>query len=346
MTERLLQYIWQLRHYNCRQLRTEQGERLEVLYPGAYNSNQGPDFLEAKILINGTLWVGNIELHLRTSDWKKHTHHTDDKYKNVIMHVVWQHDLPGGAYFNMPTLELQPYVSALLLNRYGDMMRRSSFIPCENSVKDVPALVWDTWKERLMLERLQSKALHVKKLLEENNYNWEEALWWMIARNFGMKVNSEAFEAIARSVPFITLGRHRNQIHQTEALLFGQAGLLDKQFKGQYPLMLQKEYRFLKRKYQLEPVNIPLLFLRMRPPNFPSVRLAQLAMFIKTYSHFFSTISECIHLKDVASLLQVTANDYWNYHYRFDECSNFQPKTLGESTINNIIINAVVPVLY
>lgn len=346
MTERLLQFIWQFQYFNTSDLRTEQGEGLGIIYPGIYNTNQGPDFLAAKLLLDNTIWAGNIELHLNTSDWQKHGHQGDEMYRNVILHVVWENDRQPNALYCLPTLELQPRVSGLLLDKFRSIMTKSTFIPCENNIKDIAPLVLEGWKERLLIERLQRRYDHVRQLLTENNHNWEETLWWMLARNFGIKVNAEAFEEIARSVPIRILGRHKHQIHQLEALLLGQGGLLQTEFKEAYPAMLQKEYRFLQKKYKLVPVKQPLLFLRMRPPNFPSVRLAQLAMLLHCSGHLFSRIKEMTLLKEVVKMFQVTANDYWHYHYRLGVPAQFKPKSLGSEMVYNIIINAIIPVLY
>lgn len=346
MTEKLLQFIWQLRHFNQQQLVTIQGNVVEIIYPGILNTNQGPDFLVGKLMIDNYFWVGSIELHLKTSDWEKHAHQQDSNYKNVILHVVWENDLPETNPFNLPTLELNHRVSSILLARYESMMMNACFIPCEKSVKDVSALVWSAWKERLLIERLQRKTNSINLLLSQNNYDWQETLWWLVAKSFGLKVNAEAFEEIARSIPTNLLHKHTYQIHQLEARLLGQAGLLNKEFTEAYPQLLQREYRFLQKKYRFRPVNVPILFLRMRPSNFPSVRLAQLAMLIVNIKFLFSYIKECEDLGELQRKLKVTANDYWNYHYRLDEASDYKPKTVGDTMIYTVLINAIIPILY
>jgi len=344
MTERLLQYIWQMQYYNRNQLVTADGEQLLIIHPGTLNTNQGPDFNDAKIKVNNTLWAGNIELHLLSSDWNAHGHSADQNYQNVILHVVWQDDLPLQVPF--PVLELQSKVSKMMLARFDELMNTSRFIACENMIGQVPDLVWTSWKTRLVVERLQRKTAVVIDYLQQNNQHWEETFWWMIARNFGSTVNSDAFEKIARSLPLRLLAKHKHQLHQAEALLFGQAGLLENEFQESYPLLLQKEYRFYKKKYQLKPVSLPLYFLRMRPSNFPTIRLAQLSMLIHHSSHLFSLIKEASGLPEVIKLLDVKANDYWHYHYRLGEPSAYREKNLGEQTIHSIIINTVVPILF
>ncbi len=344
MTERLLQYIWQFQYFNYSDLHTEEGEPLQIIHPGSLNSNQGPDFSDAKIKINTTIWAGSIELHINTSDWKNHKHSNDKNYKNVILHVVWQHDIN----LNLPcsTLVLEDKVPKLLLNKYDELMNADNFIACEKNIQQINSLTWQSWKERLLIERLEQRTQLIFDHLQKNKNHWEETFWWLLARNFGVKLNTVAFEKIAQSVSVNILAKHKEQIHQVEALLFGQAGLLEGVFAEDYPTLLQKEYLFLKKKYNLQKIEASMIFLRMRPSNFPTVRLAQLAMLVHNSLHLFSKIKESSNLKTIKELLQVTANDYWHYHYVFDEASAFKKKKLGEQMIDNILINTVVPVLF
>jgi hypothetical protein len=341
--EKLLQYIWQFQHFNKSQLQTTAGEDLQIISPGKLNKDQGPDFTSAQIRIDRTILAGSVELHFKTSQWNEHGHGNDANYKNVILHVVLENDLQPSF---VPVLELQPRISNLLLDRYADLMNSSSFIACSNSVSEVKEITWLSWKERLLAERLTRKAGTVFQFLEQNNSHWEESFWWMLARSFGTRVNSEAFEAIARSIPLTILAKHKNQIHQLEALLFGQSGLLNKIFKEDYPRLLQREYKFLNKKYHLNPVHAPVHFLRMRPGNFPSIRLSQLAALIQNSAHLFSKVLETEKVQELKKLFDVTANDYWHYHYKFDKASAFKKKTIGEEMTDNVIINTVVPVLF
>lgn len=354
MTERLLQFIWQFQFFNRNELATTTGETVQVLFLGQYNTNQGPDFSDAKIKIGKTIWAGTVELHVKTSDWKKHKHQNDKNYNNVILHVVWEDDggrnsVPANSTEQssvVPVLELSGRVSKILLQRYEELMNADSFIPCDKSINTVRDIIWKSWKDRLLVERLLRKAKAVETYLQQNNYHWEETFWWLLARNFGMKVNADAFEAIAKSIPINVLAKHKSQIHQLEALLLGQAGLLEEKFADDYPQLLQREYKFLKEKYRLKPIHHPIHFLRMRPGNFPTIRLAQLAMLITESAHLFSKIKETASVKDVVKWFDTTANDYWHYHYQFDEASSLKKKTLGAAMIDNIIINTVAPVLF
>jgi Protein of unknown function (DUF2851) len=331
MTERLLQFIWQFQFYNTASLITEEGEMLQVIHPGTYNTNQGPDFIDAKIRINDTTWAGSIELHIRASDWNRHKHSNDPNYRNVILHVVWEQDVPVRLPFS--TISLHDRVSKLLLEKYEALMRDPAFIPCQQRIAHVNTLTWQSWKERLLVERLEQRTRVVLNNLEKSNNHWDETCWWLLASNFGITLNSTAFEKLARSIPLNLLAKHKGQIHQTEALLFGQAGLLDAEFEEDYPKLLQKEYRFLKRKYALQKIEASMVFLRMRPSNFPTLRL-------------FSKMRDATAVKDIKAMLGITANDYWHYHYVFDEPGTYRPKKLGGQMTDNIIINTIVPMLF
>lgn len=345
MNELLLQYIWQHQLFNKDSLTTTSGQKLEILNKGTHNFNQGPDFLNGCIRIDGhTTWVGNIELHIRGSDWNRHEHTTDRNYDNVILHVVWTHD--NSIDREIPTLELQDRISLTGIHRHRDMVRRNHFIPCEGILRQAaPDLIEQALKDMLS-RRLNRKAERVQALLECNGRHWEEVQWWMLAKSFGGPVNGEAFESIARSIPYSVLARHRSQIHQLESLLLGQGNLLEADFTDQYAILLQKEYRFLKTKYRLPVIRESLYFLRMRPPNFPTVRLAQLAMLMHQHAHLFTNLIQLEELKEINALLQVTANDYWHYHFRLDETTGYNPKTTGQAFIETLILNAVIPVVY
>jgi hypothetical protein len=344
MTEKLLQYIWQFQHFNRVGLQTTGGESVQVIFQGGLNKNQGPDFTDAKIRIGSTVFAGTVELHCKTSEWQKHGHQNDPNYTNVILHVVFQNDVTANA--SIPVLELQPHVSNIMLQRYEYLMTSASFIPCANAITSLNDIVWLSWKERLLAERLTRKADKVLELLWQSNNHWEEVFWWLLARNFGAKVNADAFEAIARSLLITILAKQKHSIHQLEALLLGQAGLLEGEMADEYPKLLQREYAFLRSKYKLAPIKVPVYFLRMRPGNFPTIRLAQLAMLIFHSSHLFSKIREEENLQIIKSWLNVTANDYWHYHYHFHQAAAFKKKNLGASMTGVIIINTIIPALF
>ena len=228
MNERLLQFIWQFQYYNKQEARTSQGEILHIEKPGAWNHHQGPDFSEAVIRIGKTKWVGNIELHLRSSDWHKHHHSGDDHYSNIILHVVWEEDEPvhdrNGHI--IPTFILQPRIPKLLLERYRQMMETLVPVPCHSFLPALTTLGWTSWKERLAAERLERRSANVLLLFRQSNHHWEEVFWWLLAANFGIRINTALFELVARSLPVTLLAKHKNQLHQLEAMLLGQANLL------------------------------------------------------------------------------------------------------------------------
>ncbi len=344
LTEKLLQYIWQFQYFNQSDLQTTRGEEIEVITPGKWNHNQGPDFSDAQIKIDGVTLAGSVELHLKTSQWEAHGHQHDRNYSNVVLHVVLEHDLDTDS--SLPVLELESRIPRMLMERYELLMQSSSFIACAGNISSVIELTWTSWKERLLAERLTRKADAIFDFLEQNHMHWEETLWWMLARNFGTRINSEAFEAVARSLPMTILSRHKERIQQLEALLLGQAGLLENRFKEDYPRLLYREYNFLKKKYGLQPIHQPVHYLRMRPGNFPTVRLAQLAALLQNIPSLFSIVLETQKLGALRNLLSVTANDYWHYHYLLDEASGFKKKTLGKDMVDNVIINTIIPVLF
>lgn len=344
MTEKLFQFIWQFQYINRKGLQTTNGEIIEILFPGYPNTNQGPDFSDARIKINGTLLAGSVELHLKTSEWKRHGHDGDANYNNVILHVVFHHDQLFTR--DIPILELSGRISRLMLEKYEMLMDRELFIPCGKAVLHIPALALHSWKERLLAERLIRKSENILQMLARVSFHWEEVFWQLIARNFGLKVNAEAFEAAAATLPVALLARHKQQIHHLEALLMGQAGLLAEELDDPYYTLLRREYAFLKKKYSLQPSAIPVHFHRLRPVNFPTIRLAQLAALLQGAHHLFSRFLEATHVREIRSLLQVQANDYWHYHYRFGQEASYLPKKLGQAMAENIVINTVAPVVF
>lgn len=348
MNERLLQFIWQFQYFNKDNLACTDGQPLFIQYPGILNANQGPDFSEAKITIGTTKWIGNIELHVKASDWNHHLHQQDKNYSNIILHVIWENDVQILDNYKKPfaTLELQPLVSGIMLHHYERLMNAQGFVACQKDLPVLSEMGWLAWKERLVAERLQRKASLILELLKESGNHWEEVFWWLLASNFGIKVNAQLFEQIAKTIPLNILARHKHQLIQIECLLFGQSGLLNTSFTEDYPILLQREYNFFAAKYALAPINKMPDFLRMRPANFPTVRLAQLAALIFQSNHLFSKILEVTSAAELYKMFDVTANDYWHYHYLFDEPADYKPKNLGRVMVENIIINTVVPVLF
>ena len=345
MTERLLQFIWQFQYFNKTQLLFANGDPFEVIHPGTLNTNQGPDFLAARIRIGNATVVGPVELHIKTSFWYKHAHQHDANYDKVILHVVWEDDLDDPNSL-IPVLSLRDRVSKLLLLQFEQWMNNQWFIACGEQIRDTKGITWLSWNERLLVERLQRKSAIMLNFLEKNNQHWEESFWWLLARNFGMKVNADCFEAVARSIPLNVLGKHRNQLMHLEALLLGQAGLLRGEYTDDYALQLKDTYKFYYGCYKLEQPAPVAAFLRMRPASFPTVRLAQLAMLIHRSGHLFSKIKEINSVKDVKVLLDVTAGDYWQQHYTLKKPSPRRSKHTGGNMVRHTIINTIVPAIF
>ncbi len=340
----MLQFIWQFQYFNHDGLETENGELVQIIFPGIFNTNQGPDFLEARILINKIMLVGHVELHLKSSQWFTHRHDEDSNYQNVILHVVLEDDKQINKH--VPVLVLQQRIPGLLLEQYNQWMQQEMPIPCGYSVHKVKPLVWLAWKERLLAERLLRKSAYMLELLKCNGNHWEQTFWQLIARNFGLKVNAEAFEMMAETIPITLLAKHKNQQTVIEALIMGQVRLLEGDFMDDYPKLLQREYRFYQKKYKLLRPKANVHFLRMRPAAFPTIRLSQLAALIHRSAHLFSVMRETATLPEAKELLMVSANDYWDYHYVFDEPTSCKKKNLGAGMVSNIMINTIIPSLF
>lgn len=343
LSEKLLQYVWQFQCFNPADLRTEKGETVQVVHPGTWNHHQGPDFLNAQVRIDGTLLAGSVELHLRPSQWKQHGHDLDPGYRNVILHVVWEGR--DSCPESIPLLVIGGRVPLAFLQRYNELMLQPASIPCAGRMGGVGELVWIAWKERLLIERLNRKAALVLERAESRKGHWEAVFWTSLFRSFGAKVNADAFEALGEALPLRLLLKHRSQIHQLEALLLGMAGFLEAGLQEEYARLLQREFSFLRKKYGLRPVEQPFHFLRMRPQNFPTVRLAQLAMLLHTIPDLFGKMQQA-PLEEVAAALVVHPNDYWLTHYRLDEERARKEKPLGRDMVENILVNTVSPFLY
>ena len=347
MNESLFQFIWQHSLYNGTALHTASGEPLTVIYSGRLNRDAGPDFLEAKIKIGNTILVGNVELHTRSSDWLRHGHQHDPAYKNLALHVVYDDDVAGVAG-NIPVLVLRPAVAQQVIDRYAGLVNTSLKLPCARQHTSVKSITKEGWLSRLLAERWEQKLTDWNVMLDNSAEDWRNLLYWRMAANFGFKTNATPFLLLAQSLPLNIPTRHKDNLLQLEALFFGQAGMLDDDFNDDYPRELQREYDYLKKKYKLKPIPNGLWkFLRMRPVNFPSVRIAQFAALVHKSLHLFSQILETHSVKDITPLLDVRASSYWDTHYRFDAVQERpSPKTLGNSSIENIVINTIAPIQF
>lgn len=348
MKEDFLQFIWKHELYLKDKMETTDGEPVEIISSGQLNHDSGPDFFNARIRIGQTDWAGNIEIHQKSSHWYQHRHDSDAAYDNVILHVVEVHDRSVQVKsHHLPTLILS--YRDEILNNYEYLLKSKHWIPCQEKLAEVDPFILRFWFSSLMIERLESKTGEIVKLLEQNKSNWNETFYQLLARNFGMKTNALPFELLAKSLPLSILSKHKNDLFQTEALLFGQSGLLNESLLGdEYFLSLRKEYSFLYKKYGLSGIESHLWkFMRLRPINFPTIRIAQLAQLIHHSSALFSRILETEDPVELRKLFKVTASGYWDTHYRFNKLSEEnRPKALGETAFNNLVINTIVPLLF
>jgi hypothetical protein len=347
MTEGFLVHIWKYGLFDRNSMVADTGETVEVISLGEMNQNAGPDFLNAKIRIGNTLWAGNVEIHLNASDWKKHKHNEDKSYDNVILHVVFNADEPviRSDSSRIPSVVLQ--FDPVLYSNYIALINNKAWVPCQSHVLKIDSFLIHTWLASILVERLQAKTDRIDQLLEQYNNSWEEVFYIQLARNFGFSINAEPFEQLARSLPLHCLAKHKNNLIQTEALLFGQAGFLVKDMADSYYLKLKAEYRHLSNKFDLKPVDLhQWKFLRLRPMNFPTIRIAQFASLIHASSGLFRKIIETENLNSLQKIFSVTASDYWQTHYQFGIAAVRKVKALGKEAVNIILINTVIPLIF
>ncbi len=349
MKEDFLHYIWKFKKLDFTKLYNTGGEKIHILKSGRHNPDAGPDFLEARLRIGGTVWAGHVEIHYRASDWRRHRHHQDKAYNNVILHVVYIVDEPtlNESGREIPVLEIREHVKRAVIRQYERLKKAPSKIACAPMIGDVAPHVLEPWLSRLLVERLERKTGMLHDFMQRSRGSWADSLYIMLARYFGMKVNAFPFERLAFSLPMKILMKHRHQLPELEALLFGQAGLLDGSFRDAYPCRLKEIYEYLKSKYGLTALNPEnWRFMRMRPANFPSLRIAQLAALIHRHEHLQSAVIEADNYRECVSIFEVTASQYWDDHYRFDKSSKSRKKKLGKSMIGHLIMNVQIPYLF
>ena len=349
MQEDFLHYIWKYQIFSALSLQTTRGEVVAINNIGQHNHNSGPDFFNAQLIINEQLWAGNVEIHVKSSDWYVHHHEIDNAYDNVILHVVWEHDTEIFRKDNseIPTLELKHYVDKNLLNTYQKLIQSKSWINCEGHFNEVDDFLFNNWLERLFIERLEQKSEVIEDLLERSNNNWEDVLFKMLLKNFGLKVNGEAFLSLANSIDFSVVRKLRNDTLDMEALLFGQSNLLEGDAQDGYYIDLKNNYGFLKQKYGLDNLGVlPLQFFRLRPPNFPTIRLSQFANLCDVRPNLFSNIIESKTKDQIYDLFNIGVSSFWQNHYTFSKTSKTAKKVLTKSFIDLIIINTIIPIKF
>lgn len=343
--EELLHFVWQFRLYGTQPLQTTSGELIQVIQLGTINKNAGPDFSNAKLKIGATTWVGNVEIHLKSSDWLLHQHQLDSAYENVILHVVYEDDTKiyrkDGTI--LPVLILKDLFPAYLITNYEQLITAANQFPCEKQIHEIDDFLIKGFLSRVLVERLEDKSTEVYEKLKELKNDWDEAFYHFMARNFGFKVNAVPMEMLARSLPQQLFAKHKDNPLQIEALIFGQAGFLNQKFEEEYPQQLQAEYQFLQKKYKLKPIEISLWkFMRMRPQNFPTLRLAQFAALIVNSNHLFSRVLAFRDYRNSQELFEnLPVNAYWQNHYHFNKTTENVSLQLGRDSINNIMINTL-----
>lgn len=347
MDEQFLHYIWQFQKFDVSQAQLVDGRSINVFSIGYPNRDSGPDFEEARIKIGEIEWVGHVEIHIRSSDWNRHGHSTDKAYNQVILHVVWKYDSPIFMNGNeIPTLELQRLVNPLLIKRYQIQCQSDQTIPCINQLGSVGDLYFNSMLDKMAIERLERKSRSILKKLESLNNDWEAVTYHTLAENFGFSINKLPFQQLIHLLPYPTIKKSIQKPLSTEAMIFGQAGFLEEPV-DQYSERLKAEYTYLARKHQLpDPMNASSWkFGRMRPSNFPTLRLSQFASLIHARPKIFSHLISIEKPKEIVSAITINLNTYWQNHYHFGKPRKRPQKRIGQATFDNLIINSVGPLL-
>ncbi len=350
MNESFLHFIWQYGLFNHEKLETTCGKSVQIVRRGFLNTNSGPDFHEAHVIISGTEWVGNIEIHVNAAEWFEHGHQHDPAYNNTVLHVV----LNGGTEAKrndgsgLPELVLAGRIPAGHLQRWKELHGNLLSIPCAGHQPALHESAVMTMRHRTVAERITQKATKVNGLAAEMKNDWETVLFRLVCRYMGFQVNTGAMEMLSEALPFGVVRKCTHSLEQLEALFFGQAGLLNFEQRDDYMDNLRKEYNYLKKKFDLPPSLDPVIwkFGRLRPMNFPSVRIAQLAALYHTGALNFSELLDCSNVASMQKKLNNCASGYWDNHYRPGIMAANKQKTLGKDAVNGLIINAVVPVLF
>lgn len=350
MQEDFIHYLWKFKKLSGQQLQTTEGKEIKINSLGTHNFFSGPDFFNGRVEIDGQDWAGNVEMHVKASDWYLHGHDDDPAYDNVILHVVWSHDaeITRRNDVNIPVLDVSKYVDAQLVQSYRKLfaVKNNQFINCENQLDSVDSFLRDQWIEKLFFERLEYKSDRIKHILKQNNNDWEAAFFQLLARSFGTKTNADAFEQLASSMDQSVVRKLAKDAFQLEAALLGQSGLLEEAKKDRYFKELVDEYAFAKAKHVLKPSLTPMKFFRLRPANYPTVRISQLAMLYQRNPMLFGEILLAKTRSDIHRLFDIKASKYWNTHHVFDKETEEREKILTADFIDLLIINCIVPIKF
>ncbi|EGV42565.1 DUF2851 family protein [Bizionia argentinensis JUB59] len=350
MQEAFLHYLWQFKKFQLLNLKTTQGQDVVIINSGQHNHLSGPDFFTTQLKIDEQLWAGNVEIHIKSSDWYVHNHEKDPAYQNVILHVVWEHDTDVFRKDNtvIPTLELINYIDKQLLDNYYQLFsKKQTWINCENEFHSTPDFLLQNWLERLYIERLEQKSLAITNLLVKLKNNWEAVLFNMLSKNFGLNINGDAFLSMAQSLDFSIIRKLQNKPEELEALLLGQVGLLNKYSDVPYEQHLLKQYLYLINKFQLNNNHVTQpQFFKLRPPNFPTIRLSQLAILYHKNDNLFSKVMSSSSLEQFYEIFGVGCSAFWETHYTFQTVSKTSKKILTKNFINLLVINTIVPLKF
>ena len=345
--EQLLHYVWKHKIFPLKELKTTTGQQVEVIDTGLANTDAGPGFFNAKLKLDGALWIGNIEIHERSSDWFKHGHHADAGYNSVILHIASEIDMEISRSNGERIPQIQLICPEAVRTNYKELLETASYPPCYRIIPSLSPFTAHSWMSALQMERFEQKATLLNERLKRCQGNWEDAFFITLARNFGFGLNGDAFETWAHQLPFRAVDKHRNDLFQIEAIFFGQAGILEDSDGDGYYLRLKKEYTYLQHKFGLIPMDASLWrFLRLRPANFPHIRIAQLACLYHRAYGLLSRIMETETLQGVRDILKGGTSEYWLTHYTFGGSSPSRPKTLSNTSLDLLIINTVVTFLY
>lgn len=349
MKEDFLHHIWQFKKFDFSNLETAQAEKLTILNSGQYLQKAGPDFFNSQIIIGNQKWAGNVEIHVKSSDWYVHHHENDTNYDSVILHVVWEHDTEVFRKDNseIPVLELKKYVSKKTLENYMELTSAKTWIFCEREISNVNDFVFKNWQEKLFFERLERKSFPIQKILKETENDWEATLFCALAKSFGLNTNGEIFLKIAQSIPFSIIRKESFEVENLEALFFGRTGLLDLENEDLYFKGLKFRYNYAFTKYQLQKVYIdPIQFFKHRPDNFPTIRLSQLANLYHSRLNLFSSVIHAESLSEYYKIFKIEVSDYWKTHYQFDKISPEKKKSLTTSFVDLLLINTIIPLKF
>jgi hypothetical protein len=350
MKEDFLHFLWKHQKFLQANLKTTQGYDLKVIKTGTHNMLAGPDFSDARLKIDDLDWVGNVEIHLKSSDWFAHRHHQDPNYDAVILHVVWEHDIAvlTESGTELPTLELSARVSKLFLEQYkSQFLQIENWIPCEKQIHKVDSSIWINWKERLFIQRIEKKSLLIQELLVEFKNDWEAVCFVLLAKNFGLNINGTSFLEVAKLIPFSVIRKNWNEVKSLEALFMGLSGMLIAPYKDKYHEQLAQIYSYLKRKYSLFDIQPPIIqFNRLRPRNFPTIRWAQLAQLYSVNKAVFSNLIQNSNQLNTSLFINVGVSDYWKSHYIFGKDSAKRNKKTSKSFLELLKINTIIPLKY